>query len=231
MMLRKLIYTGILSVFITSCGGSDDLPPEEELNQLPTIPELLFPTDNLLCIDNVIDFQWGVATDPNGDAITYQIEVSKDRQFSTIAHTASINGTSQTFTLEKGLAYYWRVKAYDAQSTESLYTPPFGFYTESEALINHLPFSPILINPALDTTLQANIVNLEWDASDVDGDPLTYDVYFGTENPPNELISKNQSETTFQVNTVSNTDYFWKVNVKDDDDGQTLGQVWKFSTN
>ena len=67
--------------------------------------------------------------------------------------------------------------------------------------------------------------------SDTDGDALTFDVYFGTDNPPTTMVSENQSEITFDVNTVTTTTYYWKIVVKDDKGGQTNGQVWSFYTN
>ena len=53
---------------------------------------------------------------------------------------------------------------------------------------------------------------LGWSCSDPDGDPLTYDVYFGTVNPPDTMVSSNQTGTTFGTSGLSGgTTYYWKV--------------------
>ncbi|MDO9038015.1 MAG: hypothetical protein Q7U59_06685 [Lutibacter sp.] len=75
------------------------------------------------------------------------------------------------------------------------------------------------------------LVNLQWTAIDVDtNDTLTYDVYFGTVNPPTAIVSANQSEKTYSASLLASKTYYWKVTVKDNKGGQTVGQVWSFTT-
>ena len=71
---------------------------------------------------------------------------------------------------------------------------------------------------------------LSWSCSDPDGDPLTYDVYFGTtSNPP--LVGSNQSNTNYDPGQLdNNTTYYWKIVAKDNQGGFTTGPVWSFST-
>ena len=189
------------------------------------------PTNNLLCIDNTVDFQWNAATDPEGDAITYQIQVSKNNQFTEIVQTLNGTETTRSISLEKGVAYYWRVKATDNKNASSSYSSTFQFYTEGDGVTNHLPFSPVLVNPLLNAVEQEATTTLEWTASDVDtNDTLTFDIYLDTVNPPITKISENQSETVLNVDLTSSQSYYWKVVVKDDKGGQTIGQIWNFQT-
>ena len=229
--MRNFIYIAVLSISLWSCGGDDDPTPPPVVNTAPTVPTLTYPTNNLLCIDNVLNFQWNASTDSQGDAITYQIEVSKNTQFSPLAHNVSSTTASKSITLEKGIAYYWRVKATDSKSAASNYSTTFSFYTEGVGITNHLPFSPVLVSPALNSVQTAASVNLQWSASDVDAsDALTYDVYFGTANPPTIITSANQSASTLAKTVAASTTYYWKVVVKDNKGGQTIGQVWSFTT-
>jgi len=232
--MKKLLYTLALSTFLWSCGGGggETPPPPEPENNAPSAPSLVYPTNNLLCIDNVLDFDWNSSTDPDGDALTYQVQVAKDAQFTQIAHTqSSISGTLKTLTLDKGVAYYWKVKAVDSKNASSEYSSVYQFYTEGEGVSNHLPFSPVLVSPELSSVVTESTANLQWTASDVDtADTLSYDVYFGTENPPSVLSSENQSTSSLEVNLASSTTYYWKVIVKDGQGGQTIGQIWNFST-
>jgi hypothetical protein len=231
--MRNLLYITLISVSLWSCGGGggDTPTPPPVVNTAPTVPILASPTNNSLCIDNVLNFTWNASTDSQGDAITYQIEVSKNTQFSPLAHNLSSTTTSKSITLEKGIAYYWRVKATDSKNASSNYSETFSLYTEGVGVTNYLPFSPVLVSPALNSVQTTANINLQWTASDVDtSDALTYDVYFGTANPPTAIVSANQSASSLSRTVTASTKYYWKVTVKDNKGGQTIGQVWSFTT-
>lgn len=233
--MKKFIYLAALSISLGSCGSGDgsDTPPTPTENKAPTAPTLVYPTDNLLCINNVLDFQWNISTDPEGDPITYQIQVAKDNLFAEIAHTLTATTTSKSISLEKGIAYYWRVKATDNKSASSSYSATNQFYTEGLGIVNHLPFSPELVSPDLNSVQTGTSVTLQWTADDVDtNDILTYDVYFGTDtnNANLPVLSPNQSAKTYSADLVASKTYYWYVVVKDGQGGQTVGQVWSFTT-
>jgi len=233
--MRNFIYITALSVSLWSCGGGggSDTPPPPPENKAPTAPILVYPTDNLLCINNVLDFQWNVSTDPDGDAITYQIEVSTNAQFTALVHNVTATTTLKTLSLEKGIAYYWRAKATDNKSAASSYSATNQFYTEGFGIVNHLPFSPILTSPTLNEVVHGapKSLAIAWNASDVDtADILTYDVYFGTANPPTAKVAADQTAKTYSAALAASTTYYWKVVVKDGKGGQTIGQIWSFTT-
>jgi uncharacterized protein (DUF427 family) len=233
--MKHLLYIAALSITLWSCGGSGDDPtPPPVVNTPPTVPTLTYPTNKLLCIDNVLNFQWNASTDAEGGVITYQIEVSKNTQFSLpLAHNVTATTNSKSITMEKGIAYYWRVKATDNKNAASNYSGTFSFYTEGVGITNHLPFSPVLVSPVLNSVQSAATVNLQWTASDVDtSDLLTYDVYFGTDTDKDNLpiVSPNQNASSLSRTVAASTKYYWKVVVKDGKGGQTVGQVWIFTT-
>ncbi|MBK5209690.1 MAG: hypothetical protein JJE44_09335, partial [Flavobacteriaceae bacterium] len=123
-----------------------------------------------------------------------------------------------------------RVKATDNEDSSS-YSLVYKFYTYGVGVTNHLPFSPVLVSPALNSVQSGTTVSLQWTASDVDTtDTLTYDVYFGTANPPTIVASANQSAVTLTKTVSASTTYYWKIVVKDNEGGQTIGQVWTFTT-
>jgi hypothetical protein len=56
-------------------------------------------------------------------------------------------------------------------------------------------------------------------------------VYLDTVNPPTTVISANQSGDLFTTPTLNAaTNYYWKIVVKDNNGGQTIGQIWNFKT-
>lgn len=228
--MKKFIYLALISVFLISCGNEDE--PVEPVNVAPTTPTLVSPVNNKLCTNNAVSFQWNAAVDSNNDPVIYQIQVSKDKDFSHIIMTAESSATYQNFTLEKATAYYWRVKSTDNEDLSSTYSTIFSFYTSGDGVINYLPFSPELVLPELNSVLSTTTAKLQWTAKDVDTkDKLVFDVYFGTTNPPTEKVVVNQEAPTLDVNVVASKEYYWKVVVKDDKGGETVGQTWRFRTN
>jgi hypothetical protein len=192
---------------------------------------LVAPTNNTLCISNSVTFQWNNSIDPENNPITYQLQVAKDQQFSQIVETSEVTTNSKAITLEKGTAYYWRVKATDDQGLTNGYSSVFTFYTSGDAVANFLPFAPEIIGPLFDVLLNSGTTKLEWKATDLDNDKLVYDVYFGTDNPPTLKVSENKEAQTLDVATLPSQVYYWKVVVKDNKGGETIGQISKFKTN
>jgi len=226
--MKKLLYL-FITLSISSCGGGSDAVNETP-NSPPEIPSLTSPTNNLLCISNTINFQWNASSDSDGDNITYAVEIATDNQFTTIVKSGTITQTNKTYELTKGIAYYWRIKAKDSKGNSSNFSPVWNFYTEGDAVENHLPFMPNQIAPQNNSSLNTATTNLEWSCSDTDNDVLTYDIYFGTTSTPT-LIESKITTTTYTVNLDANTTYYWKINATDIHDGKTLGQTWSFKTN
>lgn len=230
--MKNFIYLSIIGFLFTACGGGGDDSESPEANVAPTVPTLTGPVDNKLCVDNTVSFQWDLSTDANKDVITYQIQVAKDNAFAQIVKTSDVTANNTSIALDKNTAYYWRVKATDSKGLASTFSSTFKLYTTGEAVINHLPFSPELVQPAINSILNTTTASLKWKATDVDvADVLTYDVYFGKTNPPTAKVSENTSAISFDVTLEPATEYFWKVVVKDNKGGETVGQIWKFKTN
>ena len=228
--MKNILKLIIPSLVIISCGGGDS--GDSTPNAAPTVPSLVSPTNQSLCISNALTFTWNKSTDSQSDAITYQIQIATDNQFTQTVNTSNTSNTSFTITLDKGKAYYWRVKATDSKNASSEFSSVNSLYTEATATSNHLPFMPQLVKPSLEASV-ATTVDLEWSASDVDtSDVLTYDVYWGTSASSLTSSKTNLTTKTAQLTGLqSGTTYYWKVIVKDNKGGETIGQIWNFKTN
>lgn len=233
-MKRSYLYLVVAFLFTAiSCGGGgdDDFKELEPENTAPTTPTLIYPLNNTVCIDNNVLFEWNASTDAEGNRITYQLEVAENNSFSPLLLTENSSGQSKLISLTKGKAYYWRIKAIDSRVAESSYSSESQFITEGEADANHMPFAPTLIAPALNSEIDGTSTTLSWSASDVDGDTLTYDVYLDTNSEPSTLVSQDQSETIFNVANLSvSSTYYFKIVAKDGNGGNSVGQVWSFTT-
>ena len=232
--MKKYIYTLVtLSTLLWSCGGGgDDTPTPDPVNHAPTTPTLVYPTADLLCLENPVECKWNVSTDLDGDVITYLLEVAKNNSFTDGKQTFTSQTPIQSVPLLEDVAYYWRVKATDSKNAASSYSSVFKFYTYGIGVVNHVPFSPELVSPQLNTTQTGTTATLQWTASDVDTtDTLTYDVYFGTDENPVLVTPTSISTTSFVTPTLStSTTYYWKIVVIDGKGGQTIGQIWNFTT-
>jgi len=111
--------------------------------------------------------------------------------------------------------------------TKQDYLPYEGYINVST---NQAPAVPSNPSPSDGLTGVDIDADLSWVCSDPDGDPLTFDVYFGmSSNPP--LVSSGQSATSFNPGTMYfNTTYFWKIVAFDNHSASTYGPIWSFTT-
>jgi len=92
------------------------------------------------------------------------------------------------------------------------------------------PTKPALQTPANNATNQTLGTNLTWQPStDPDGDPVKYDVYFGTSSSPAK-IAGDITATSYTPTVVGNTSYYWKVVVKDNHYNNVTSDIYKFTT-
>ena len=97
-------------------------------NESPTAPELLYPAEGGEDVPINAVFQWKAASDPDGDELTYELQVSPDGGV-TWGYTAVTDATTAQLEnfLNMQFTYTWRVKA----------TDPFGGEAVSEAWSFH----------------------------------------------------------------------------------------------
>ncbi|MDP2207585.1 MAG: FISUMP domain-containing protein [Bacteroidota bacterium] len=96
---------------------------------------------------------------------------------------------------------------------------------------NLAPSKPSNPSPSDNSNNQPTSLTLSWHCSDPENDSLTYDVYFGTDNPPTTMVSSDQTDTSLVRNGLTNgTQYFWKVLAKDNHSNSTVSPVWRFTT-
>jgi len=237
--LYNIITVLFFSITITSCGGSDGDGGGEGVQPEPPAPntapnavsQLIYPTSDLLCIDSTVNFEWAAATDPDGDTVSYELRVALDNNMTNLVEQVTTTATTRILTLQSGTAYYWTVTAKDAEDSASP-SQVFAFYTEGQGVSNYAPFLADLVNPEQDDAVVAGTTTLSWSGADVDtNDTLTYDVYFGTSNPPTSTVATDLADETIDLSTQAATTYYWQVDTKDDSGTKTIGAVWTFTTN
>jgi hypothetical protein len=204
---------------------------EKYKNKAPSIVQLIFPTENLLCINNTINFDWSDAIDPENDEIGYTIIIAKDRAFTNIIENRPVDESEITLVLEKATAYYWKVDALDIDNNLGTSSETYAFYTQGSVTENYAPFSPKVITPENNSVVDAGVIFLRWIAEDINTtDILTYELYFG-ENDNLVLLENDLNSQNYEVTAESGKTYSWQVNVKDQNGAKSIGQVWTFTVN
>jgi hypothetical protein len=139
------------------------------------------------------------------------------------------NKTENTYycnrTYGQGLEYSYCIWTNDTNGNANSST----MYT---FLINNPPNVPSNPIPANSTTnVPVTDVALNWTGGDPDIDDIaTYDIYFGTINPPSKIVS-NQTNNTIDVGTLDySTTYYWKIVSWDTQGASIAGPVWQFTT-
>ncbi|MEX0273329.1 MAG: hypothetical protein AB3N16_03015 [Flavobacteriaceae bacterium] len=231
--MKHVFFWGMVFLFslqFIACGSDDgDHDPLAE-DEGPTVPTLLVPSNNKRCTDTTLMFRWSTATDPNGDSVSYELQLADNSSF-TAPEKYSSTTNSESLTVEKGKVYHWRVRGNDGKGEYSDYFNTFQFVTEGGAGGNHTPFAPSLVKPVVDTMVQGGSVLLGWSASDVDPeDELVFDIYFDTVNPPNEKVASDQLEKHLERTVSPASVYFWKVVAKDNHGAEATSAIWKFKT-
>jgi hypothetical protein len=106
--------------------------------------------------------------------------------------------------------------------------PLLNSWTERSADISE--FAGMTIRVAFTEEDNLSYFNVHLDDIRIELLGTTYDVYFGTGNPPTELICSDVNEPNCNPGPLELcTPYFWQVIAKNSC-GQTPGEIWSFTT-
>jgi len=196
----KKILISIVLVFASFVSIQCSKDPK---NRAPSAVNLIYPSQNLLCIENTITFNWSEAIDPENDALEYNIIIATDRAMTNIIENETTTSSELTFILEKQTAYYWKVDALDVKNNQGTESEIFAFYTKGEGVLNYAPFASELVSPENNGQVNATSVSLTWEAADADTDDiLSYELYFG-ENSDLNLMDDTLTEKSYTVSVES----------------------------
>ncbi|HVV88382.1 MAG TPA: PKD domain-containing protein [Kofleriaceae bacterium] len=99
-----------------------------EHNDPPTVPTLNNPSDNMGTTTTTPVFSWAPSSDPEGEPITYDIEV-KDSGGTVIGSVMGVSGTVTSISteLQNRATYSWRARATDRSGASSEWSPSNTF--------------------------------------------------------------------------------------------------------
>jgi hypothetical protein len=83
--------------------------------------------------------------------------------------------------------------------------------------------------PSQNDNVASGTIRLQWQGEDLDeNDVLAFDVYIGSSE--NMLVKEatDINNNYFDVSLTTDT-YYWRIDVKDSNGGEAIGQVWRFT--
>lgn len=202
-----------------------------EVNEAPGSFNLTSVANNTSNIALMPALTWETSTDPDGDAVNYDVYLDENTEPNTlIAENLSKTAFEITTSLNENTTYYWRVTAKDGKGgkTNSEYT--FTFTTKA----NEAPSAFNLIGVANNTMNVDVKPTLNWQASiDPEGETVNYDVYLDKSAEPTTLIAENLTGTQLEIDSRLNlaASYYWRVVAKDNNGKETRSQsTFAFTT-
>ncbi|MBI5075871.1 MAG: hypothetical protein HZB62_11995 [Nitrospirae bacterium] len=196
-------------------------------NEAPTVPMIIDPPDNSETVSRDLIITISNSTDPDSAVITYLFEVDTALTFDSPERIISgyvPQGQNSTSWLASGLKdntyYYARVKASDG-SAESSLSAVVGFFVNTA---NDAPTAPVLSNPSIGSGVNSfNPLLSVHNATDMDGDILTYEFEVYTDTAMTSLVSSASGlqETpqitgwTVSTSLTENSTYFWRARAFD----------------
>ncbi|UCF12670.1 MAG: DUF2341 domain-containing protein, partial [Thermoplasmatales archaeon] len=190
-------------------------------NYPPYVPSNPVPSDGAIGINVNADVSW-TGGDPDGNPVTYDVYFGTTSSPPKVVSNQSATSYDPG-TLASETTYYWRIVAWDDQGFSST-GPVWSFTTNYPP---YIPNSPIPSDGANFIDLYSDV---SWSGGDPDGDPVMYDVYFGTSASPPKVVS-NQSATSYDPGTLaSETTYYWRIVAWDDQGYSSNGPIWTFTT-
>jgi hypothetical protein len=209
-----------LTCVLVACTEEEPFTPENRAPDAPTNPS---PANNQTVAINAV-LSWE-ASDPDGDAVTFDVYFGGAAD-PPLVESNHNDTTYDPGTLDFSKTYRWRIVVKD-DSDSSASGPVWSFAT-----VNNQPPSVFDPSPADDSINQnASGIQLLWDASDPEGDPLTFDVLLDVSDPPSTVVATDLTTKTYNTGGLQQgADYYWRIRVKDTFANSVEGDVWSFTT-
>jgi len=234
---RKIVtYITLFCLFIsfTSCGGGggDDPEPTPDTTP-PTASILIFPSENSACTEGTnvsetessIVFEWNASKNTD----SYSLTIKNLNTQKTVSHTSS--NTSLSVRLKIATPYSWTIISKSNHSDKNATSNTWKFYNAGAGTTTHAPFPAEVVAPVSGANITSNTVNLDWEATDIDGDISTYEVYFGTSNNPPKYKDGITESILNEITVTAGNTYYWKVNTIDEQGNISSSALFNFRVN
>ena len=197
---------------IADVGGFNLAGMTATLIPPPAMPVAVTPVNGTTGTSTVATLNWSAA-----GATSYDLKFGT----TTTPPPAATGLSAASFApsgMVNGTRYFWQVVA---RNNGGVTVGPVSSFTT----IVEPPATPVVqtpVNGAIDTAMNATLI---WNAPNA----TSYDVNFGTTNPPAPSATGLSSASYAPVGLTNGTTYFWQV-IARNDGGSTAGPVSSFTT-
>jgi hypothetical protein len=194
-------------------------------NDAPNDPSNPDPYDGETDVFINTDVSW-TCSDPDGDDVTYDVYFGTTSPPPKVVSNQTETSYNPPDVLDFDTKYYWKVVAWDVYEYSTVGSI-WSFTTEENAAPN-TPSEPDPYDGETDVYIGHLLF---WTGGDPNpGDSVSYDLYFGTTNPP-PLEAEDLLSTAYDPGIMElDTNYYWKI-VSEDSQGLTTdGPIWHFTT-
>ena len=196
-------------------------------SRAPATPQNPRPSTGSLDVSIPLVVRVDETSDPDGDKVLYDLYFGTDK--SSLPLVSSNSETPSYTPPASGLRghtwYYWRVVAKDSKGASSSLLDSFR-------TANRFPTSVTLLSPD-DNGLSSDPVELKWSSIDeLDGDVVSYQVYFGTSLGGLSAKGSVQTDTTYRLTTADldgSNEFYWRVEATDGEGGSAASVTRRFT--
>lgn len=227
--MKNLIVILCLSVVLFGCKDTtDDGPVIPDGQDTPTGVMLVFPHEDSLCNEgenptptqSTVFFEWM----PNNNAENYTLHI-ENLSTGTMSQYETVDFIYPV-TIQRPESFRWHVTyEYQGEIKESAL---WNFYNAGPGVQTYAPFPAEITSPDMAQNVSSTTsITLHWSGSDVDDDIASYDVHFGTENPPG-LNTSDISAEQLTVAVAPGNIYYWSIVTKDAEGNSSNSGVYQF---
>ena len=230
-MWKKLTLSIFASLLIIACGDNEPLPLE------PGTFDLVFPENNSLCLDGIVQnelqsevrFDWS----PSSYSVGYELTIVNLNTNESNTYTSE--DSRESVVLNHYEPYTWKVTALGEDNTMSRESETWKFYLAGEGETTYAPFPPELTTPRSGAMviLVDGQTDLGWTVTDVDDDISTINVYVDTNSDASTLLQSvdyQQAEQQITASLEPGTLYYWRVQAIDEEGNQSDSGIYTFRT-
>ena len=229
----KHLYWICYAILFSQCGPIESLDDEilEDIIDEPQATQLIFPEDDTECFqgtilnetESIVLFKW----ESTEETDFYTVHLKDLRRNS--SETVEVETNEAEIKLEKGTPYEWYVTSESYFSPITASSEKWRFYNASSGNPNYAPFPAEAVTPKMGETVslrQGNVLDIEWETTDIDGDNLTYILYYGSDNPPTS--SQNETDKNKTAIFLPDGIYYWYVKSIDQHGNSSESDVFEF---
>lgn len=214
--LKIKIIGVFLILLLYSCDEKNEVKLQE--NKAPSKAKLTYPSNEAKEVLPIPTFQWTASVDPEKEKVSYELVLSKDKDFKEelTKKAIDIHKTQFSFTnyeLERNQKYYWKVISYDPKGAKEESTVYNFTSIDIDLKIN-------LLTPKDGKFLNDFNTEISWETkrNSVFKEDITFSVFMRNGSPEFSYPSKKGLTQTKSklTNLRGNGTYYWAVAAYDE---------------